>query len=259
MTLRIRNATGIAAATAAGLMLLAQSFTAQAADVSVLSSAAIKPVIDVLGPQFERASGHKLVVRYELTPAVKTLIDQGTPFDVAIANPPHIEDSIKHGKIAAGTRVDIARFGVGVGVRAGAPKPAVSSADALKQTLLAAQSVAYVGAGTSGAFVRQLLEQLGIADAMKAKLKPGGVPESLAAVAKGEAEIVIMPVPLIMAGLGVELAGALPAALQDNIDMTAGISAAARERAAAQALIASLMAQEANSVIRAKGYERISR
>jgi molybdate transport system substrate-binding protein len=240
-----------------GLILLAHGDAARAADVSLLSSAAIKPVIEVLGPQFERASGHKLVSRFELTPAVKKLIDAGTPFDVAIANPPHIEDAIKQGRIATGSRADVARFGVGVGVRAGAAKPDVGSADALKAALLGAKSVAYVGEGTSGVFVRGLLERLGIADAMKAKLKPGGIAESLAAVAKGEAEIVVMPVPLIMSGVGVDLAGALPAALQDNIDMVAGVSAAARDRAAAQALIKFLMAPEATTVIKARGFSRV--
>ena len=239
------------------LIAIVQGAAAQAADVSLLSSAAIRPVIEVLGPQFERASGHRLVSRFELTPAVKKLIDAGTPFDVAIANPPHIEDAIKQGSIVAGSRADVARFGVGVGVRAGAAKPDVSSADALKAALLNAKSVAYVGAGTSGEFVRALLERLGIADAMKDRLRPGGIAENLAAVAKGEVEIVLMPVPLIMSGVGVDLAGALPAALQDNIDMVAGIGAAAKDRAAAQALIRFLMAPEATTVIKARGFSRV--
>jgi molybdate transport system substrate-binding protein len=229
-----------------------------AGDVSLLSSAAIKPVIEVLGPQFERASGHRLVSRFELTPAVKMMIDAGTPFDVAIANPPHIDDAIKHGRIVAGSRADVARFGVGVGVRAGSTKPDVGSADALKAALLNAKSVAYVGEGTSGVFVRALLDRLGIAEAMKAKLRPGGIAESLAAVAKGEAEIVVMPVPLIMSGVGVDLAGALPAALQDNIDMVAGIGAGAKDRPAAQALVKYLMAPDATAVIKARGFSRVT-
>lgn len=239
------------------LILMTQGAAVQAADVSLLSSAAIRPVIEVLGPQFERASGHKLVSRFELTPAVKKLIDDGTPFDVAIANPPHIDDAIKQDRIVAGSQANVARFGVGVGVRAGAAKPDVNSADALKAALLNAKSVAYVGAGTSGVFVRTLLERLGISDAMKDKLKPGGVAENLTAVAKGEVEIVVMPVPLIMSAVGVDLAGALPAVMQDNIDMVAGIGTAAKDRAAAQALLKFLMAPEATTVIKAKGYSRV--
>lgn len=201
--------------------------TARAAEVNVLASLAIKPVIETIGPSFERATGHKLVTKFELTPLVKRQIEAGDAFDVAIANPPHIVDLIKQGKIVAGSRTDIARFGVGIGVRAGAPKPDVSSSDAFKRTLLGAKSVAYVGEGTSGAFVRGLLDRLGIAEPMKDRLKPAGVAGSLASVASGEAEIVVMPVPLILSHTGVELAGALPLELQDHISMTAGISASA--------------------------------
>lgn len=232
---------------------------ALAGEVTLFGSAAIKPVIDVLGPEFERTSGHKLVARFELTPAVKTQIEQGAAFDVTIVNPPHIEDLMQQGKIAAGTRADIARFGVGVAVRAGGPKPDVSSIDDLKRTLLEAKSVAYVGAGTSGVFFRGLLDKLGITDAMKAKLKPGGIGPSLTAVTNGETDIAVMPVPLILANAGVALAGPVPPALQENIDMTAGISSAAKDPAAAQALIRFLMAPEATAVIKAKGYERIAR
>jgi molybdate transport system substrate-binding protein len=236
-------------------MALAQG--TQAAEIKLLSSAAIKPVIEVLGPQFERATGNKLVAKFELTPAVKTQIEAGEAFDVAIANPAHIDDLIKQGKIAAGTGVDIARFGVGIGVRAGAPKPDISSVDGLKRTLLNAKSVAYVGEGTSGVFVRNLLEKLKITEDMRTKLKPGGIAASLSAVAQGEAEIVVMPVPLILANLGVELAGPVPTELQDHIALTAGISPKAPE--AAQALIKFLMAPEVNAVLSAKGYERVTR
>src|SRR5262245_16203 len=94
------------------------SATAKAAEVDVLASLAIKPVIEAIGPSFERASGHRVVTRFELTPAVKRQIEAGAAFDVAIANPPHIVELIKQGKIIAGSQADIARFGVGVGVRA---------------------------------------------------------------------------------------------------------------------------------------------
>ena len=171
-------------------------------------------------PIFERASGHKLVTKFELTPAVKRQIEAGMEFDVAIANPSHIDDLIKQGKMSAGSRVDIARFGVGVGVRAGAPKPDIASLAAFKQALIGAKSIAYVGEGTSGTFVRGLLDRLGITQAVKDKLKPAGVTASLAAVAGGEAEIVLMPVPLILSHSGVELAGSLPAELQEHIAMT---------------------------------------
>jgi molybdate transport system substrate-binding protein len=185
---------------------------------------------------------------------VKTGIEAGEVFDVAIANPPHIADLARQGKIATGSGIDIGRFGVGVGVRSGSRKPDVTSVDALKQTLLNAKSVAYVGEGTSGAFVRNLLDRLKITAEVTPKLKPGSIPASLAAVAQGEAEIVVMPVPLIMASLGVELAGPVPNEMQDHITMTAGLSAKASE--SAPALIKYLMGPEATAVLAAKGYDR---
>jgi len=242
--------------TVGALVALAPGATARAAEVDVLASLAIKPVIEAVGPSFERASGHKLVTRFELTPAVKRQIEAGAAFDVAIANPPHIIDLIKQGKIVAGSRADIARFGVGVGVRTGAPKPDVSSSGAFKRTLLGAKSVAYVGEGTSGAFVRGLLDRLGIAEAMKDLLKPAGVAASLSSVASGDADIVVMPVPLILTHTGVELVGALPEELQDHIVMTAGVSATAMNSDAARAFVEFLLTTDASAVIKAKGYER---
>ena len=106
---------------AAAILTVALCTDTKAADVNVFASLAIKPVIEAIGPAFEKTSGHRLVARFELTPAVKRQIEAGEAFDVAVANPSHIEDLIKQGKIVAGSRADIARFGVGVGVRAGAP------------------------------------------------------------------------------------------------------------------------------------------
>ncbi len=230
---------------------------AHAAEVNVFASLAIKPVIEAIGPSFERASGHKLVTRFELTPVVKRQIEAGEAFDVAIANPAHVDELIKLGKMVAGSRTDIARFGVGLGIRAGAPKPDVTSSETFKRTLLDAKSIAYVGEGTSGAFVRGLLDRLGIVGSVKDKLKPAGVAASLASVAQGEAEIVVMPVPLILSHAGVELVGALPAELQDHITMTAGLGTGTKDAAGARAFIAFLMASETTSVIGAKGYERL--
>ncbi len=247
----------IRTATAGAIMSGMLCTGAHAAEVNVFASLAIKPVIEAVSASFEKASGHKLAVRYDLTPAVKRRIEAGETFDVAIANPDHIDDLIKQSKIVAGSRVDIARFGVGVGVRKGAPRPDVGSADALKRTLLAAKTVAYVGEGTSGVFVRGLLDRLGLAEAMKEKLRPAGVAASLAAVAGGEAEIVVMPVPLILSHLGVELAGALAEELQERIVMTAGLSPTPSDAAAVRAFVEFLKGAEVTPVVKAKGYERL--
>jgi molybdate transport system substrate-binding protein len=241
--------------TAALAVLAAQ---AQAGEVRLLSSAAIRPVIDALASQFERDWGNRLVVRYELTPAVKRLIEEGTAFDVAIANPPHIEDLMKQGRVAAGSRADVARFGVGVGVRGGALRPSIGSVDALRRVLLEAKTVAYVGEGTSGVFFRGLLDRLAIAEPMKGKLKAEGVDASIAAVARGEADLVVMPMPLILAGRGAELAGPVPAELQESIDLAAGVSPGAGDPAAARAFIRFLRSAGSAGVMRAMGFEPIA-
>ena len=243
-----------------GLALAAlTNVEARAAEVKLYASAALRPLMESAAAPFESATGHKLVIKYDLTPAVKSKIEAGEVFDVAVANPPHIDDLIKQGKIAPGSRADIARFGVGVGVKAGAPKPQLGSAEALKRTISEANSVAFVGAGTSGAYVASVLQKLGIAEQVKDKLKSGDVGQSLSAVANGEAEIVIMPVPLIRSRQGVELAGIMPPDFQDYIVMSAGLSPAPQDAQAAQAFVSYLMAPERTAVLTEKGYERPTR
>lgn len=242
---------GVALGSAIGLAL-----PANAAEVRLLSSAAIKPAIEALTPEFEKQSGHKLIARFELTPAIPPLIEKGEPFDVTIANPPHIDGLIKSGKIAAASKVNVAQFGVGIGVRAGAPRPSFRSTDDTRDALLKAASVAFVGAGTSGVFFRSLLDRLKIADAMQAKLRPGDIQPILLQLSKGEVDLVVMPVPLIMAHPGAELAAALPDELQDVIVMTAGKAAGATNADAADKLLAFLMSPSATAALPSKGYQR---
>jgi molybdate transport system substrate-binding protein len=237
------------------LTLLFTLGVADAADVKLLSSAAFEPVLEVFGPQFESATGNKLMPTFLLTPEVPKLVERGEVFDVAIANPPHIEALIKSGKIVAASRTEVARFGLGVGVRSDAARPKVASVEDFKQALLKAKSVAYVEGGTGGPFFLGLLERLGIASDMEDKLRPGSSAESISTVAKGEVEMVVRPVPLILATSGVELAGAVPTEYQDHIVLVAGLSAAAPQAAAGQALIEYLRTADPD-VLKAKGYER---
>ena len=243
------------ATTLAFILLFFALGPANAADVKLLSSAAFKPALEVLGPQFESATGNKLTATFVLTPEVPKLVERGEVFDVAIANPPHIEALIKSGKIVDASPAEVARFGLGVGVRSGAARPKVASVEDFKQALLDAKSVAYVEGGTGGPFFLGVLERLGIANDMKDKLRPGSSAESVSAVAKGEVEIVVRPVPLILATSGVELAGAIPTEYQDQIVLVAGLSAAAPQASAGQALIDYLRTADPE-VLKAKGYER---
>lgn len=229
---------------------------AQAADIRLLSAGAIKPVMDVLGPQFERATGHRLIAKYGTGPEVLKLIEAGEGFDVAIANPLSIDPLIKSGKIVSSSRAQVGRIGLGIGVRSGAQKPSTGSGEEFRQALLNAKSVAYIGAGASGPVFIGMLEKLGIGDEMKGKLRPAGIPANIAAVASGEVDILVMPIPLILAGSGVELAGAVPAEYQDYIVLIAGVAAAAAQGSEGDALISHLLSPEADAVFKSKGFEQ---
>ncbi|MFL5063628.1 MAG: substrate-binding domain-containing protein, partial [Xanthobacteraceae bacterium] len=157
---------------AAILALGALLTNVHAAELKVLSGNGARAAVRELASQFERASGHKVALRFEVNAELKRKIEAGETFDVAILNPPVIEDLIKQGKIVAGTRADIGRAGLGVAVRAGAPKPDIGSVEAFKQALLAAKSIAYIdpaAGGSSGIYVSGLLDKLGIAADVKAK------------------------------------------------------------------------------------------
>jgi molybdate transport system substrate-binding protein len=250
----------LAGAAGTGLMLAAMLGTANAAEIKVICAGGIGPVVSVLAPQFERASGHKVAFTFVSGPVVQREIDKGTAFDVAISLPNVIDRLIKSGKIAAASRVDIARTGVGVSVRAGAPKPDITTVDAFKRTLLKARSVAHSKEGASGVYFLKLLDRLGIAAEMKPKLigSPPGAGGLVSPVVKGMAEMVVGTMSAIMEP-GVDPVGPIPNELQNWVTFTAGVNADSREAAAAQALIRFLTAPGAAAAIRAKGMEPLGK
>jgi molybdate transport system substrate-binding protein len=250
---RTRRAGKLAAA--GFLLALANPGIAGAAEIKVLSGTGSRAVVEELARQFERASDHKVTIRFEGNAELKRQIDAGETFDVAILNPPVIDDLIRQGKIAAGTRADIGRAGVGVGVRAGAPKPDISSVDAFRRALLAAKSVAFAEEGASGIHFMSVLERLGIAEEIKSKLRPMPALDSVEVVARGEAEMVVVVLPRILVVPGIELVGPIPAQLQTSIGTTAGVGSAAKEPDAAKALIRFFTGPAAAPVLKAKGME----
>lgn len=228
-----------------------------AAELRLLSSLGLKPVVDALVPQFEQATGHKVAVRFALTPQIPHAATESAGFDVAISDPKHIADMIAQGTVRAGTATNIAKFGLGVGVRAGTMKPEVETSAALKGALLKFNSIGYVAVGSTGPVVMAMLGKLGIAEEAQPKLKSGGVAETLTAVASGTTDAALMPVPLINAAKGVELVGAWPKELQDYIVMTGGVSSTTPTKAEAEALLKFFMSPKADSIVLARGYERV--
>jgi molybdate transport system substrate-binding protein len=244
---------GTAAASGA-TMLFALACAGEAAEVKAIVANPMKAVVEEIGAQFERDTGHKLVTRFVSGPVVKREIDAGEAADLAISAAPVIDALIKEGKIAGATHADVAYTSVGVGVRAGAPKPDLGSVDAFKRTLLSAKSVAHSAEGPSGVYFKGLLDRLGIAEDMKPKLKPMSGDALVKAVPSGEAEMIVSSMPDLIAE-GTVLAGALPRELQSYIRFAAGIGSNAKEADAARVLIKFLTAPAAIPVIRAKGME----
>ena len=239
---------------AAAVVILSVPET-EAAEIKILSVPAMRPVFNDLGPMFERSTGHRLVIKFEFASAAKRQIEAGELFDLLIAEPTQIDDLITQGKIVASTRADLGYVGLGVGARAGTPKPDISSVEAFKRTLLEAKSIAYQPDTGSGLHFAGLLERLGIAADVKAKLKPKPGGAALPSVASGEAEIVVTSIPGILATPGVELVGPLPSELQFYIRFRAGVSAAAMEPDAVIALVKFLMSEPAGPVLKAKGMQ----
>src|ERR1700704_2683814 len=190
-----------AAATAAAVVVLTltqQGGMAQSAEINVFSSAAPRGIFRELAPDFERTTGHRLAIDYEFAADLKRRIEAGDPFDVAVLPPDMAEDLVRQGKLAAGSRVDLARTGMGVAVRRGAPKPDIGTVDAFRRALLAAPTVAYANGGASGVHVHDILAQLGIAEVMKQKLRPYPAGGAVEAVARGEADLVVIGVSAIL-------------------------------------------------------------
>ena len=245
-----------AAAALAMAATIAASGDGRAAEIKVLCSNGFQAVMVVVGPEYEKATGHKLAISYGLAAVLGRQIEGGESFDLAILAPPQIDGLIKQNKIAADSRKVLAKSGMGVMVRTGAPKPDVSTVDAFKKTLLGAKSIAFPPQGQSGIYLVGLIERLGLTAALKDKLKPiANGPLTGETVAKGEAEIGITPIGELLAVKGVSLVGPLPAPVQNYIVQTAGISANAAQGAAARDFLKFLAAPENIPVIIEKGME----
>ena len=187
---------------------------ADAAEIKVLSTQATEQAYRELVPQFEQASGHKVTTIFTGTLDANKRVAAGETYDLLIMSSASIDEHIKGGKVVPGSRVDLAKSGVAVAVSAGAPKPDISTTEALKKTLLAAKSIGY-STGPSGNYVISLFQRMGIADEVKPKLKqtPTGVFVA-SIIASGEAEIGFQQVSELIAAPGVDYVGPLPADIQ---------------------------------------------
>ncbi len=241
------------------ILALAASFsvpTVEAADIKVMASNGVRGALEELAPAFARATGHKLNITFGLAAGLKREIEAGEAFDLAILTSANIDDLARQGKVDGASRTPIARSGVGIMVRAGAPKPDLSTPEALKSAVLAARSITWARDGASGVYFASVMQKLGMADEIKQKYKlaldGAGAAQK---VARGEAELGALLINEILAQKGVEVAGQLPPELQSYTAFQGGVSTASKDPAAAKALAEFLTTPAAAAVFKAKGQE----
>ena len=245
-------------AIAAAAALMAAVGPAAGAEIDALITTAMKAAVDELVPPFERASGHVVRISYGPSGGVSRRFIAGEPADMIMIDSGALDDLTKQGKVLPG-RTDVARTGIGIAVRKGAPKPDVSTPEALKRALLAAKSVGHTapaGGGITAAHVMRLFDKLGIAAEVtpKVKLAAGGPNGRVSVlVSTGEAEIGLQQVAELMSNPNVEVVGMLPDELQQITTYSAGIAVEARQPEAARALIRHLTAPEAMAIYKMKG------
>ena len=237
----------------AGLALSLLAGQAQAAEIKVLASTAVKTTLEELAPQFTKATGNKIDLTFAPASALRDKIEQGTAFDVAILTTPIVDGLAGSGKVEK-VHTAIAHSGIGVAIRKGAAKPDISTKEAFKQTLLNAKSIGFTAGGATGAYLNVLFNRLDIADQLQPKLKllQGGVGD---AVASAQVEIGMTQISEILPYPGAELAGPLPLDIQSFTYFSAAVSAASKEADVAKAFVKFLEGPEALAVLKAKGME----
>ena len=251
------NMLSVAAAVAVGFApdVATQGVGSTSGELRVFTTRSIATVLEKIGADFERRSGRKLSVTTDVAVRMVRRINAGEPFDLLVAAPAQIAELIRAGKIIPETRTDLARSGIGVAVRAGAPKPDVSSVDAFKRALIAARSIAYLKEGQSGVYVAGVLERLGIADTIRSKLTLPETDIVSELVSRGEIELGIVVITQIVTTEGVALAGPLPSEIQSYITFTGGISTASKSIDAAKDLMAALESPLAVRIMKSQGMD----
>ena len=227
---------------------------AQAAEINVMSSLAIKEAYLELVPQFEKESGHKVVTEWVGMVDIKKRLLAGEIVELVVGSAAAVDELIQARKLAPG-RMDLAKSGVAVAVRAGAARPDIGSGEALKRALVAASSIGY-SSGPSGIYLLELFKRMGIAEQMKPKITqtPPGIPVG-PLIARGEVEIGFQQLSELLPTKGIDIIGPLPADIQVITTFSAGMHVGAKKPEAAKALVRFLTSPAAAPVMRKKGLE----
>jgi molybdate transport system substrate-binding protein len=240
------------------VLLLPLAAPSQNTEIRVLCSNGFRAAMEKLLPQVKSAAGGPVTVQFGASANFKSSIEGGESFDLLIVTPQIIGDLMKEGKVAAGTQTDLASSGVGIAVRAGRPKPDVSSAAAIKQTLLDAKSVGYVKVGAGTPAILDLLSRLGIGEDVERKtIFQPGAEQSMKNLAGGQIDVAIALISEILPAPGVQFAGPFPPEFQRRIIMSAGIASSTKNRAACENIVKSLTSASAAAAIKSAGLDPI--
>ncbi|MDB5960405.1 MAG: bacterial extracellular solute-binding family protein [Massilia sp.] len=244
------------------LAALTVSANALAADLKVLTAGAFKPVLMAIAPEYERHSGNRLLIDNDTGGALARRIAGGEKFDLVVLPSAALDQLASEGKLVAGSAAPLAKVGIGVAVKRDAPRPDIASVAAFRRALLDARKVAYIdpaAGGSSGVYLAQLFDKLGIAAEVKAKavLVPGGLVAQR--VVSGEADLGVHQISEILAVPDAVLVGPIPLEVQNYTVYAGGVSAGAEDQAAAQALLAMLRGDAARKAMQTRGMEAAGR
>jgi molybdate transport system substrate-binding protein len=229
---------------------------ASGVELKVISSQAIKEAYLALAPEFERVSGHKLNTTWNGTIDILKKLRAGETFDMVILVTPSMEEMIKEGKVVAGSHVELVRSGIAIGVPHGAPKPDISTVEAVKRALLAAKNGVGYSSGPSGVFLNDLFKRWGIADQIKIKQTPPGTPVGTL-LARGDVDIGFQQVSELLLFPGIQYVGPVPAEMDTVSVFAGGVHTAASQPAAARELITFISSPAALPYIEKTGMEQV--
>jgi len=250
MSIQMKFLPAIGAIFGAFVVLAHPAFSAE---LKIFGSRVTRMVVEDIGSQFERETGHKLIVVTDVAAVMKRRIESGEPFDLAVLVNFQTDALIKTGKLVADTRTDLMKAGIGVAVRRGASVPDISTVAAFRQTLLAAKSISYLKEGASTIYLDRLFGRMEIAEALRGKTVKPETESVSEMVAAGDAELGIIVIPNILSVPGAQLVGPIPEEIQSYIVFTAAVGAGSPHQQAARDLIAFLKSQAAVTSIKAKG------
>lgn len=242
-------------ATLALAVLLLTSFAVNAADLRVLISTGMKEVLDDLAPHFEKETGHKLSIKYDTSKSLVKAIDAGEHFDATLLTDGLIASLTKKNVLVAGSRLDIARSGLGLAIRAGAPRPNIETTASFKKALLEAKSIGSSETGMAGVVFMDVLKKLGIESDVKPKIKLVRKGYVADIVASGDAELAVHLVSEILPVKGAELLGPFPPELQKYIVLTGAVATKAKEAKAASDFVRYFKSPIAVSITKKKGMD----